>query len=135
MPLKVEVTTPFGAVIEDEFDMVVLPAFRGELGILPGHTAYLTRLLMGVMRLKRGEDTVYLAANGGVAEINNDNVLVLCETCERAEDIDLDRAESAKSRAQQTLLKENKSRSDMLQARVSLQKALLRLKTARIVKR
>ncbi|MEW5693083.1 MAG: F0F1 ATP synthase subunit epsilon [Candidatus Hydrogenedentota bacterium] len=133
MAIKVEITTPFGKVYEDTADMVIVPAELGELGILPGHTPYLANLSMGVMRIKKDSNTEYFAANKGFVEINPDRVEVLCETCENAKKIDINRAIEARDRAV-FRLKERKKGVDLQRAEIALKKALLRLKTANVSK-
>lgn len=127
MPLQVEIITAEREVFNGEADMVVAPGSEGQLGILPKHAPLLTGLAIGELRLKQGGDETVLALSGGFMEVSHDQVTILADTAERAEDIDEARAEEARRRAEE---RRNQSQSDMDQVRAeaSLQRALLRLK-------
>ena len=130
MPLAVDIVTAERLVLSEEgVDEVVAPGIEGELTVLPMHAPLLTMIKPGVMRIKRGNDETDMAITGGFLEVRDDRVTILADAAERAEEIDVARAEEARRRAEQQL---ERREADVDLARVSaeLQKALIRLKVA-----
>lgn len=127
--LKVEIITAERVVFQDEVDMVVAPGSEGQLGILPHHVPLLTALQPGELRLKKGQDEISLAVTGGFLEVQPDRVIVLADAAERAEEIDLARAELAKRRAEERLAQQT-SELDLARADAALARSLVRLKIA-----
>lgn len=102
--LGVRVLTPEGAVFDDLAYMVIAPSVRGEVGILPRHTPFIAFLKMGETRLKLLDDTeVVYATSEGYLSVEDDRVLVLVEQAERADQIDVARAQAALERAEAAL--------------------------------
>lgn len=97
--LDLEIVTPDRAVVHEQVDEVQLPGVEGNLGILPGHTPLLTRLRVGPALYLKGTEIVNLAVANGVAEVLPDKVRLLARVAERADEIDLERAELARKRA------------------------------------
>ena len=130
MPLTVDIVTAERLVLSEEgVDEVVAPGIAGELTVLPMHAPLLTMIKPGVMRIKRGNDETDMAITGGFLEVRDDRVTILADAAERAEEIDVARAEEARRRAEHQL---ERREADVDLARVSaeLQKALIRLKVA-----
>ncbi|TMF05363.1 MAG: F0F1 ATP synthase subunit epsilon [Chloroflexi bacterium] len=130
MPLTVDIVTAERLVLSEEgVDEVVAPGIEGELTVLPMHAPLLTMIKPGVMRIKRGNDETDMAITGGFLEVRDDRVTILADAAERAEEIDVARAEEARRRAEHQL---ERREADVDLARVSaeLQKALIRLKVA-----
>ena len=130
MPSTVDIVTAERLVLSEEgVDEVVAPGIEGELTVLPMHAPLLTMIKPGVMRIKRGNDETDMAITGGFLEVRDDRVTILADAAERAEEIDVARAEEARRRAEQQL---ERREADVDLARVSaeLQKALIRLKVA-----
>jgi len=130
MPLTVDIVTAERLVLSEEgVDEVVAPGIEGELTVLPMHAPLLTMIKPGVMRIKRGNDETDMAITGGFLEVRDDRVTILADAAERAEEIDVARAEEARRRAEQQL---ERRETDVDLARVSaeLQKALVSLKVA-----
>jgi F-type H+-transporting ATPase subunit epsilon len=98
--IQLEIVTPEKRVVADEVDEVVMPGTLGYLGVLPGHAPLLTGLDIGEVTLRNGSEKRYLAVSGGFAEVTRDRVSILADTCEPAEEIDLERAQQAKQRAE-----------------------------------
>lgn len=91
--MKLDVVTKMGAVVRGmDADEVVLPGVLGEMGILPGHKALIAGLGVGPMVVRAGSDEAWFALAGGFVEVLGDDVRVLTETCERADQIDVERA-------------------------------------------
>lgn len=127
--LALEVVTPQKIVVSEEVDEVVLPGIEGEFGVLAGHSPFLTALKVGEMRYRDGERTEHLAVSWGYVEVTGETVKVLAETAERATEIDLSRAEMAKDAAEK-LLTAGQDDSDLDQAKVKLEKAVIRVQVA-----
>jgi F-type H+-transporting ATPase subunit epsilon len=127
--IKLDIVTPEEAVFSDEIDMLVAPGIEGELGILPHHAPLMTVLGIGELVIRKDGDEQYMAIGGGYLEVQSDRVIVLADVAERAEDIDIARAEAAKERAQRTM-QERPSGMDSAQAEAALKRSLVRLKVA-----
>jgi len=130
MPIKVSVVTAEQRILEDEFDMVIAPGLEGVLGILPRHSPLLTALQAGELRLKRGGAETALAITGGFLEVRPDQVTVLADAAERAEDINLARAEEAMKRAQERLAHRTED-LDLERAVAAIRRAQVRVKVVR----
>ena len=130
MPLKVDVVTAERVVYsEDGVDEVVAPGIAGELAVLPMHAPLLTMIKPGVMRIVKGGEEIEMAITGGFLEVRQDRITILADAAERAEEIDVVRAEEARRRAQR-ILEERVAEEDLARASAALQRALLRLKVA-----
>jgi F-type H+-transporting ATPase subunit epsilon len=133
--LTLEIVTPDRALIREEVDEVVVPASEGELGVLPGHTPLLSSLKIGELWYRRGQEKHYLAIAFGFVEVLPDRVTVLADVGERAQEIDVQRAERAKQRAEQLIAQTpaphlTAGDLDVERARIALLKALVRLNVA-----
>jgi F-type H+-transporting ATPase subunit epsilon len=129
--LTLEIVTPERALVTEQVDEVELPGAEGYFGVLPGHTPLLASLTVGEMWYRIGNDTVHLALAFGFAEVLPDRVTVLAQIAERAQDIDVARAEAAKKRAEEQLARTSQqSDADREQARVALMKSQTRLQAA-----
>ena len=130
--IKIKIVTPERTVYEDEVSQATLPTIDGEVTILPDHIPYITALKAGEIILKKGEEIIHLAISGGFIEFNNNILIILADTVERAEEIDLKRAEEAKQRAEE-LQKQRITIDDMEYAKTAalVEKELARIKVAR----
>ena len=126
--LTLEIVTPDRALVTEQVDEVVLPGSEGYFGVLPGHTPLLSMLKVGELWYRVGQEKRYLAVAGGFVEVLPDRVTVLADIGERAEDIDIARAEAAKRRAEERLAKPIDV--DIERARLALLKSLVRLQVA-----
>jgi F-type H+-transporting ATPase subunit epsilon len=127
--LTLEIVTPDRPLVRDEVDEVELPGAEGYLGVLPGHTPLLTLLQVGQLWYRKGRETFYFAVAFGFAEVLPDRVTVLAQVAERAEDIDLPRAQAALQRADARLAKPEPE-LDYARARLAQQKAQTRVEVA-----
>lgn len=127
--LRLEVITAERAVLAEDVDTVVAPGVEGELGVLPHHAPLLTMLQPGEMRIRRGDEETFLAVTGGFLEVLPDRVIVLADAAERAEEIDIARAEEAKRRAQATIHARGEE-VNLALAEAALKRALARLRVA-----
>ena len=124
--IKLDVVTAERAVYSEEVDAVIAPGVEGELGILPHHTPLMTTLQPGELQVRKGGEELFLAISGGFLEVRPDRVIVLADTAERVEEIDIARAEEAKHRAEERL-REHPPGLDAAQAEAALHRALTRL--------
>jgi F-type H+-transporting ATPase subunit epsilon len=127
--LLLEVATPDHLLISREVDQVIAPGSEGEFGVLPGHTHFLTTLRIGELRYRVGDQTNYMSVLWGFAEVTPTKVTILAEIAEKAEDIDVDRAQAAVERAEKRL-QVGGLPSELKEAQISLEKARLRRKIA-----
>jgi F-type H+-transporting ATPase subunit epsilon len=130
MPLSVEIVTIERRLLTEEgVDEVIAPGVEGELAVLPRHAAFMTMLSAGELILKKGNDEIPFAVTGGFFEVLNDKVIVLADAAERADEIDVQRAEQARERAR-LALERRESTEDLAVAAAALQRALIRLRVA-----
>ncbi|TAK34277.1 MAG: F0F1 ATP synthase subunit epsilon [Chloroflexota bacterium] len=127
--LNLDIVTAERVVFSQEVDSVVAPGVEGELGILPRHAPLLTALKLGELRIKTGGEEIQMAIGGGFLEVMPDKVVVLADSAERADEIDVARAQEAKRRAEQRL-QEKTTDIDLARAESAMARALLRLKVA-----
>ena len=123
------IVTPDRLLVQAEVDEVQIPGSEGYFGVLPGHTPLLASLTVGELWYRRGQEKTYLSIAHGFAEVLPDRVTILAQLAERPEDIDVERAEKARQRAEQRLAQQ-KSDVDYERARVALMKALVRLQVS-----
>ena len=128
--LELQVVTPQRQTVREDVDEVQVPARGGYLGVLPGHAPLLSELQVGELSYRQGSEWHYLTVFWGFVEVLPDRVVVLAETAERAEEIDLERARQSQSRAEGHLGKTGDAEIDFGRARVSLQRALIRQQVA-----
>jgi len=112
----------------------VAPTSEGEIGILPHHTPLMTMLKPGELRAKQGDKEIELVVTGGFLEVRPDHVIVLADASERAEDIDLARAEAARKRAQERLANKEPD-IDKAAVEAALRRAIARIEVAQKYKR
>ena len=124
--IKLDIVSAERVVYSDDVDIVVAPGVEGQLGILPHHAPLMTMLQPGELRARKGGEEVSLAITGGFLEVRPDRVIVLADAAERAEEIDIHRAEEAKRRAQEQL-RHPTPEIDLARAEVALRRALARI--------
>ncbi len=130
MPLTVEIITVERTVLNEEgVDEVIAPGIEGELAVLPQHASFMTMLKPGELILKKGNEETPFSVTGGFFEVLRDRVIVLADAAERADEIDVQRAEEARERAR-LALERRESVEDLAAAQASLQRALIRLRVA-----
>jgi F-type H+-transporting ATPase subunit epsilon len=126
---RLEVVTAERMVFSDDVNMVVAWGTEGQLGILPHHAPLMTMLRPGDLLIRKDNEEEYLAISGGFLEVRPDKVVILADACERAEEIDVTRAEAAKRRAEE-MLKARPPEVDAAAAEAALRRSLARLKVA-----
>jgi F-type H+-transporting ATPase subunit epsilon len=101
--ITLEIVTPDRQVLAEQVEDVILPSADGYMGVLPGHAPLLAQLDVGEVSYRLGDSRHYLAVSGGFAEVLRESVSILATTCERAEEIDLERARQAEQQAESEL--------------------------------
>ena len=127
--IDLRIVTPERVLVHDQVDELQIPGSGGYFGVLPGHAPLIALLAVGELWYRKGQTKTYLAVSEGFAEILPGRVTILARIAEKAEDIDVQRAEAARQRAEQRL-KETGINVDFQRARVSLARALVRIDVA-----
>jgi len=125
--LTLEIVTPERLVLSETVDEVLLPSVEGYMGVRPGHASLLAQLDVGEISYRTDAGERHLAVSGGFAEVLEGGVSILAETAELAEEIDLERAQRSRERAE-TLLKSQLSGQELLRAGLRLKKAIGRIR-------
>lgn len=132
LKIKLRIVTPEKTVFENEVSQATLPTTEGEVTILPSHRSYIASLKPGEIMLKKDQEEMLLSISGGFIEFHGNELIVLADTAERAEEIDLKRAEEARKKAQE-LQKQRISMDENEFAAVlaAIQKESARIRVAR----
>ncbi|MFA7286630.1 MAG: F0F1 ATP synthase subunit epsilon [Patescibacteria group bacterium] len=129
--LTFEITTPERTVFRAEVEQVTIPTTSGQITVLPNHIPLVSELASGELVARQGNDEVVMAVTGGFAEMRSGNELViLADAAERAEEIDIARAEAARERAKQAMEGIREDSEHYIAAAAELQRSLIRLKVA-----
>ena len=132
MPIRCEVVSQDRIVFQGNVDIVNLPGVEGDMGILPNHSPVLTLLRFGVITIKTKTDEQFFTVAGGVAEVQPDQVTILADAAENVDEIDIQRAEMARKRAEEALLKTPQTLTDeYLAIEAAIRRSNLRLDAAR----
>ena len=132
--ILLEVVTPEKLLLSQQVDMVIAPGSEGEFGVLPGHCHFLSTLRIGELRYQTEDVWHYMSVLWGFAEVTPTKVTVMAEVAEKAEDIDVERAQAAVEKAEQRL-QVGGLPSEVKEAEISLEKARLRRRIAERAKR
>ena len=125
--IRLELVTPERLLLSEEVEEVVAPGYEGEFGVLPGHTQLLAILNVGILWYRKGSSINKIALGGGFAEVTHDRVVVMADTAERADEIDLERAQRARDRAETRLKELSLDDESYAKAYAELQRALVRM--------
>jgi len=129
MPIMLEIVTAERVVYSKEVDSLVAPATLGEMGILPHHASLMTSLKAGELRISDAGEEILMAISGGFLEVRPDRVIILADSAERDDEIDLARAEEAKRRAEENLVLPATD-IERAQTEAALQRSIARLKVS-----
>ena len=132
--IRLDIVTAEKVIYSGEVDIVIAPGHDGQLGILPHHAPLMTTLNAGELIARKGAEDFIIAISGGFLEVLPDRIIVLADAAERAEEIDIARAEAAKKRAQESL-SHSASQLESAAAEAALRRAIARLEVAERVKR
>jgi F-type H+-transporting ATPase subunit epsilon len=125
-----EVVTPERQVVRESVNEAQIPVLGGYIGVLPGHTPLLAEMGVGELSFHVGNRVYSCTAMGGFVEVLADRVIVLADSAERAEEIDVARAQAARDRAQKSLASPNDPKVDWKDAQAALERAQVRLQVA-----
>ncbi len=129
--LHLKITTHEKVVFDADVDEIYTKGTQGEFGILPNHIPFMSALDVGVTKVILDGKPEYFTTMGGVFQLKNNEALILTQTAEKGSDIDIERAEEAKKRAEERLENEPDT-SDVQRAEVALSRALARLKASKL---
>jgi len=130
--IRLEIVTVEKKIFDEDVSMVIAPGSEGVLGILPQHTALLTALTYGELQVKReGQPDQFYAIGGGFMEVQPHHVIVLADAAERVDEINLERAEAARKRAEAILAQAKEGQEDFANTEAALRRSMTRLKLAR----
>jgi F-type H+-transporting ATPase subunit epsilon len=127
---RLEIVTPYGLVVNSKVEEAYIPGSQGDFGVLPGHAPFLTSLRIGELHYRREGEIHYLAMNRGFAEVTPAKTTILADTAEPAEEIDIERAKSARARAEERLRTLSKGDPAYPQAMEALERAKVRIRVA-----
>jgi len=127
--LQLNIVSAERALVDERVDEVEIPGAEGYFGVLPGHTPLLALLGAGELWYRKGQEKQYLLIGFGFAEVQPDRVTILAQIAEKAEEIDVTRAEAAKKRAEERL-SHPVTDMDFERARIAMMKSLIRLQVA-----
>jgi F-type H+-transporting ATPase subunit epsilon len=126
--IELQIVTPDRMLVREQVDEVEIPGADGYFGVLPGHTPLLAALSVGELWYRKGQEKTYLSIVYGFAEVLPERVTILAQLAERAEEIDVERAEAARKRASERL--DQKADVDYERARLALMKSMTRLQVS-----
>ena len=133
--VRLDIVTAERMVYSEDVDAVIAPGVEGQLGILPHHAPLMTILQAGELVVKKDGEEVSLAISGGFLEVRPDRVVVLADAAERADEIDISRAEEARRRAEQRLTQRHAIGLDEALVEAALRRSMARLRVVEKVKR
>ena len=124
------IVTPERSVVQEQVDELQIPGAEGYLGILPGHAPLFSELKVGEVGYRKGDRWYFLSVAWGFVEVQSNEVRILAETAERAHEIDIDRANRAKQRAEERIAKGGDD-IDYRRALIALERSLIRIQVSR----
>ena len=125
-----EIVTPYGLVVSSKVEEAYIAGSQGDFGVLPGHIPFLTSLRIGELHYRWDKEVHFMAINHGFAEVTFTRTTILTDTAETAEEIDVERAQTAKTRAEERLKGLAKDDPAYLKEKEALERARLRLRIA-----
>ena len=125
--LNLEIISPEKPILKDQIDAVTIPGTLGSFQILKDHAPLISSFEIGIVKLKKVSTDTYYTTTGGTVEVNKNKVLVLADSIEKVEEIDEERAEQAKKRAEERLKRKHEEEIDEARARAALSRAMNRL--------
>ena len=130
--IRLKIASPYREVLDVEVDEVIAPGEEGQFGVLPGHTPFLATVSVGQLIYRQGNQLKYVAVSHGYAEVEYHQVIVLLDAAELSEEIDIDRAERARQRAEGRLAEISPEDKDYFEEMAALDRAMNRISVAKI---
>jgi F-type H+-transporting ATPase subunit epsilon len=125
--INLEIITPEKIIYKDSVDSITVPGTKGMFQVLRDHAPLMSTIEIGVITLNKSDEKTYLTTAGGTIEVLKNNVLILADSVEVIDDIDIDRAESAKTRAEENLIRKKEKEIDGVRAELALKRAINRI--------
>jgi F-type H+-transporting ATPase subunit epsilon len=125
-----EIVTPYGLVVSSKVEEAYIPGSQGDFGVLPGHAPFLTSLRIGELHYRQGSDVNYVTVNHGFAEVTPTKTTILTDTAEPAGEINVERAQAAKTRAEERLKTLSREDSAYVQEVEAAERARIRIRVA-----
>ncbi len=132
--LNIEILSPEGLIYKDTAGEIMIPTVQGEIGILPGHISLIAKVSEGEIKINAGDKSVFFTVIGGFLEVLNDKVSVLADHAVRSEEIESQKAEEARNRAE-TLLKEKHGKREFAYLEKDLRRSIVELKISQKYKK
>lgn len=132
--IKVQIVTPYGVFFDGSSELCVLPTSEGEQGVMYGHMPFIAAIFPGKLKLISGDNKKVAFVSAGYAEVRRRIVVIICNAAEWAENIDVERAERAKKRAEDRLKKKDQPEYQINRDRHALRRAKARLRVAESIK-
>jgi len=130
MKFKLDIVTPERQIWSDEVDFVTIPTIQGEITVLANHVPVVSIIEPGELKIRKENETIFLAVTGGFFQVTGKKVTILADAAERADEIDIERAERAREHAKQLLEEKKQEKVPNAEALAALQRSLARLKVA-----
>ena len=130
--IRLEIASPYRQVLNVEVDEVIAPGEEGQFGVLPGHTPFLATITVGELMYRQGSQMKHVAVSHGYAEVEYHRVIVLLDAAELSHEIDLERAEKARLRAEGRLAELGHEDRDYYEELAALDRAVNRITIAKI---
>ena len=130
--IRLKIASPYREVLDVEVDEVIAPGEEGQFGVLPGHTPFLATVSVGQLFYRQGNQMKYVAVAHGYAEVEYHQVIVLLDAAELSDEIDVDRAERARQRAEGRLAEISPEDKDYFEEMAALDRAMNRISVAKI---
>ncbi|MGQ9701924.1 MAG: F0F1 ATP synthase subunit epsilon [bacterium] len=128
MKFHLEIVTPERLVYAQDVDVLTVPTIQGEISILAKHVPLVSIISPGEIKIKNDNEIEYMAISGGFVQVLPNKVIILADTAERAEEIDIERAEQARQRAQKLMEEKRGDKISHAEAMAAFQRALIRIK-------
>jgi len=125
--INLEIITPEKIIYKDSVDSITVPGTKGMFQVLKDHAPLMSTIEIGVITLNKSDEKTYLTTAGGTIEVLKNNVLILADSVEVIDDIDIDRAKSAKTRAEDNLKRKKEKEIDGVRAELALKRAINRI--------
>jgi len=130
MKFKLDIVTPERLVYSEDVDVVTIPTIEGEIGILANHTPIVSVIASGELKIKKDGEVNYIAITGGFVQFMKNKATILADAAERADEIDIERAEKARARAKKLLSEKQVDKIAQADAIAALQRSLIRIRVA-----
>jgi len=129
--IKFEITTPERTVYSGEIDKAIIPTKKGQITVLPGHIPLVASLVPGELRVVKDGEEIFMAVSGGFVEVLARKVVILADSAEHADEIDIEKAEEARKRAQKILEDKHFDAENFAALSAKIEKEMARTKVAR----